>query len=232
MAEYHSEKTYKFPKSFFGKFPSKKWNNMIADIDDDMDYAEVNAKIISFLNQLKPIFEGSQSYSIKIFKTTEAQWGLQNNISTFDINISRNEQTVVEFEYFPMRSDGLPSQYKYYNFWMDCQLIHKNLLKKKLYYFNDDYKIEFVNDIFFNSNYEVDEVNERIITKIRTRIRMGGKTVDVVDVSYDLETLCHDLVQRPKKVAHALYFKNNEVSYEDFINNEKDSHSLSAMINI
>jgi hypothetical protein len=78
----------------------------------------------------------------------------------------------------------------------------------------------------------VDEVNERIIVNVTTRIKADGKTRDIYKLPYDFETLCYDVINEPKKVAHALYFKQNEVSYDDFLANEKDSHSLSAMINI
>lgn len=232
MIDFHVEKKYELPKRFFGKFPTKKWDAMMADINDDMDYEEVNAKIISFMTQLKPIFEGGKDYLIKIFKTCTPAFNGCVTVSTFDIEIKVDDQSVVQFEYFPLRSDGKPSDMAYYNFWMDSTLINKKLLTKKLYHLNDDYKIEFVNHIFFNSGFEVDEENERIITKVRTRIKVDGKTRDVADLPYDFETLCHDLVNDPKKVAHALYFRNHEVTYEDFIQNEKDAHALSAMINI
>lgn len=232
MIDFHVEKKYELPKRFFGKFPTKKWDAMMADINDDMDYEEVNAKIISFMTQLKPIFEGGKEYLIKIFKTCTPAFNGCVTVSTFDIEIKVDDQSVVQFEYFPLRSDGKPSDMAYYNFWMDSTLINKKLLTKKLYHLNDDYKIEFVNHIFFNSGFEVDEENERIITKVRTRIKVDGKTRDVADLPYDFETLCHDLVNDPKKVAHALYFRNHEVTYEDFIQNEKDAHALSAMINI
>lgn len=232
MIDFHVQKKYELPKRFFGKFPTKKWDAMMADINDDMDYAEVNAKIISFMTQLKPIFEGGKEYLIKIFKTCTPAFNGCVTVSTFDIEIKVDDQSVVQFEYFPLRSDGKPSEMAYYNFWMDSTLINKKLLTKKLYHLNDNYKIEFVNHIFFNSGFEVDEENERIITKVRTRIKVDGKTRDVADLPYDFETLCHDLVNDPKKVAHALYFRNSEVTYEDFIQNEKDSHALAAMINI
>jgi hypothetical protein len=232
MIDYQVKKKYELPKRFFGKFPSKKWDEMIADINDDMDYQEVNAKIIKFMTQLKPIFEGGKSYLIKIFKTCTPAYNGCVTVSTFDIEIEVDSQRVVEFEYFPLRSDGKPSDHRYYNFWMDSTLINKKLLIKKLYYLNDDYKIEFVNHIFFNSGFEVDEENERIMTNVRTRIKVDGKTRDVVNLPYDFESLCHDLIKEPKKVVHALYFRNHEVTYEDFIKNEKDSHALSAMINI
>lgn len=232
MIDFHVQKKYELPKRFFGKFPTKKWDAMMADINDDMDYAEVNAKIISFMTQLKPIFEGGKEYLIKIFKTCTPAFNGCVTVSTFDIEIKVDDQSVVQFEYFPLRSDGKPSEMAYYNFWMDSTLINKKLLTKKLYHLNDNYKIEFVNHIFFNSGFEVDEENERIITKVRTRIKVDGKTRDVADLPYDFETLCHDLVNDPKKVAHALYFRNSEVTYEDFIQNEKDAHALSAMINI
>ena len=232
MIDFHVQKKYELPKRLFGKFPTKKWDAMMADINDDMDYAEVNAKIISFMTQLKPIFEGGKEYLIKIFKTCTPAFNGCVTVSTFDIEIKVDNQSVVQFDYFPLRSDGKPSEMAYYNFWMDSTLINKKLLNKKLYHLNDDYKIEFVNHIFFNSGFEVDEENERIITRVRTRIKVDGKTRDVADLPYDFEMLCHDLVNNPKKVAHALYFRNHEVTYEDFIQNEKDAHALSAMINI
>lgn len=232
MIEYHVEKKYELPKRFFGKFPTKKWNEMIADINDDMDYEEVNAKIISFMTQLKPIFEGGNNYLIKVFKTCTPAYDKHVTVSTFNIEIYLDKQRIVEMEYFPLRSDGLPSIHNYYTFWIDSGLLNQKLLIKKLYHLNDNYKIEFVNHIFFNSSFDVDEENERIITKVRTRIKVDGKTRDVADLAYDFETLCHDLLNDPKKVAHALYFRNHEVTYEDFLKNEKESHTLSAMINI
>lgn len=232
MIDYQVEKKYELPKRFFGKFPTKKWDEMIEDINDDMDYEEANAKIISFMTQLKPIFEGGNNYLVKIFKTCTPAYDKHVTVSTFNIEIYLDKQRIVEMEYFPLRSDGLPSIHNYYTFWLDSALINSKLLIKKLYYFNDDYKIEFVNHIFFNSGFEVDEVSERIITKVRTRIKVDGKTRDVADLPYDFEALCHDVINEPKKVAHALYFKQNEVSYDEFLANEKDSHSLSAMINI
>jgi hypothetical protein len=232
MIEYHVEKKYELPKRFFGRFPIKQWDAMMADINDDMDYEEANAKIISLMTQLKPIFQGGNNYLIKVFKTCTPAYDKHVTVSTFNIEIYLDKQRIVEMEYFPLRSDGLPSIHNYYTFWIDSGLINQQLLIKKLYHFNDDYKIEFVNNIFFNSGFEVDEVSERITTKVRTRIKVDGKTRDVADLPYDFETLCHDLVNNPKKVAHALYFRNHEVTYEDFIKNEKDAHALSAMINI
>lgn len=230
--EFTIEKRYKLPKKLFGRFPENHWEDMLSDINSDIDYPEANLKIINFLTQLKPIFEGGNPYTIKVFKTTGVPFVSSNKISTFNIEIYLDKQRIVEFDYFPLRSDGLPSVHPYYEFWIDSQLINKKLKVKKLYHFNDDYKIEFVNDIFFNSNYKVDEENERILINIKTQVQRDGKKMSVVGILYDFETLCQDLINEPKKVAHALYFKNNEVSYDDFIKNEKDSHAIAAMINI
>jgi hypothetical protein len=232
MIDYHVEKKYELPKRFFGKFPSEKWDEMITDINNDIDYEEANAKIISFMTQLKPIFEGGNGYRIKIYKSCTPAYDNHVTVSTFNIEIYLDKQRIVEFDYFPLRSDGLPSIHDYYTFWIDSTLFNKQLLIKNLYHFNDDFKIEFVNHIFFNSGFTIDAVSERIITNVRTRIKVDGKTRDVADLNYDFESLCHDLVKEPKKVVHALYFRNNEVTYEDFIHNEKDSHALSAMIDI
>lgn len=232
MIDYKLEKKYELPKRFFGKFPNDKWEAMIHDINDDIDYEEANAKITSFMTQLKPIFEGGNKYLIKIFKTCTPAHDNHLTVSTFNIEVYLGKQRIIELDYFPLRSDGLPSSHDYYTFWMDSALINKRLLIKKLYHFNDDFKIEFVNHIFFNSGFVVDEVNERIIVNVTTRIKADGKTRDIYKLPYDFETLCYDVINEPKKVAHALYFKQNEVSYDDFLANEKDSHSLSAMINI
>lgn len=226
------EKNYALPKSFFGKFPTRKWEAMITDINNDVDYGQVNSDITHFITQLKPIFDGSKAYRIKIFKTSGRHFEDSAKVSTFNIEVFMDKQRIVELDYFPMRSDGLPSAFKYYDFWMDSNLINKKLQVKNLYHFNDDYKIEFANHIFFNSGYVVDEVTKRIMVDVTTRIKADGKTRDIYKLPYDFETLCHDLMNDPKKVAHALYFKNNEVSYDDFLANEKDSHSLISMINI
>jgi len=230
--DFHTTENYKLSKSIFRKFPTRDWNKMLADIQSHVDYREINPRIVDFLTQLKPIFFGSKNYFIKIFKASNYVVENENTLYTFNIEIYLEKQRIVELEYFPMRSDGLPSAYNYYEFWIDPQLINKQLLVKKIYHLNDDYKIEFRNDIFFNSSFFVDEDNHRICTTIKTRIIADGNTKSIVDVIYDFEALCNDLVNEPKKVAHALYFRNKEVTYEDFLKNEKDSHMIAAMINI
>lgn len=226
------KKKYNLPKSFFGKFPIRKWDEMISDINSDVDYGHINKEIANFLVQLKPIFDGSKAYSVDIYKTASRPTQNAERLFTFNIEVYMGKRRIIELEYFPMRSDGLPSEFKYYEIWIDSSLINKNLLIKNLYHFNDDYKIEFANHIFFNSGYVVDEVTKRIVVNVTTRIKADGKTRDIYKLPYDFETLCRDVINDPKKVAHALYFKNNEVSYDDFVANEKDSHSVVSMINI
>lgn len=226
------KKKYNLPKSFFGKFPNRKWDEMISDINNDVEYGHINEEIGNFLMQLKPIFDGSKAYSVEIFKTVSTPTKNAERLFTFNVEVYMGKQRIIELEYFPMRSDGLPSQFKYYEFWIDSALINKKLLVKNLYHFNEDYKIEFVNHIFFNSGYVVDEVTKRIVANITTRIKVDGNVKNIYKLPYDFETLCHDVINDPKKVAHALYFKNNEVCYDDFVANEKDSHSIVAMINI
>jgi hypothetical protein len=231
--ENHIEKKYKLSKKFFGRFPTHQWDEMIVDIASDPEHSEINAKIINCLNQLKSVFYGKKNYLIKIFKTyTDPLFNAASHHMSFNIEVLMETQRIIELDYFPLRSDGLPSIHPYYNFWIDPALMNTKLLVKDLYKLNDDYSIQFRNSIFFNSGFNVNESSERITVNIKTRIKANGKLKSILDVPYDFELLCEHIIHEPKRVAHALYFSNNEVTYEDFIKNEKDAHLLNEMINI
>lgn len=230
--DFHDTQKYRLSKSIFRKFPTKDWNKMFDDIQNNDDYDEINPRIIGFLNQLKPIFSGSSNYFIKIFRASNYISSNDNTIYTFNIEVYMEKQRIVELEYFPMRSDGLPSAYNYYEFWLDVALLNKKLLVKNLYKLGDAYEVEFPRSIFFNSSFYVDEKTHRIMSTVKTRIKANGNIRNIFDLPYDFEELCSDLVNEPKKIAYALYFRNKEVSYEDFLDNEKDSHILADMINI
>lgn len=228
----HDTQKYKLSKSFFRKFPTKDWDKMLHDIQSSKDYEEINPRIVSFLNQLKSIFSGSNNYFIKIFRASNYISSNDNTIYTFNIEVYMEKQRIVELEYFPMRSDGLPSAYNYYEFWLDVNLLNKKLLVKNLYKLGDDYEVECPKSIFFNSSFYVNEETHRIMSTVKTRIKANGAIRNIFDLPYDFEELCSDIVNEPKKIAYALYFRNKEVSYEEFLMNEKDSHTLADMINI
>ncbi len=231
----YNEVAYNLSKSFFGRFPEKEWNHMINDINSDINFDESNIKITRLLKQLKSIFCGSINYIVEISKNVTQH---KNNIhSSFNINIyvkktKSYKMKIIEIEYFPNRTDGLSSDFDIYSFWIDINGdINKNILIKNIYFLDKDNIISFSNNIFFNSSYIIDK-EDNIIVNINTRFKLNGKVKSIRSLPYKFDDLCRDLVNDPKKIAHALYFKNNEVTYEDFIKDEKSSLSLLSMIDI